>query len=658
MEKMLLCAAVSLACLTASTAHAEILSADDALQRALKSVPQKIGTSKHGQGPRKFTKLSAIRATPQSQIETVYLFNSSDGGYVVVSASDRAPAVLGYGDSGVLSVDDVPPAMKFWLEGYANQIEFLETNKRSANTKPPFGYPDIPALITTKWDQAAPYNDKMPIVNGRTALTGCVATALAQVLNYYQYPERGIGTHSYEWPIGSGTVYSFDYENNAFDWSNMLDHYADNAYSEIQADAVATLMRACAIGVNMKYMENGMSESNGFAAFVALREIFGYPTAENVDQLLYQEDWEAMMYKEIHEGRPMVYSGYRTIESSMLGHAFVLDGYESHADGNYFHFNWGWGGSSNGYYLLNVEGETVNFGANKNPYSMVQDAVIGIEPPHGRVTMTSCEYDGDADHADLAALCIKGVLTNNATEDWTGRIGFDVYPLSEEIEDTPTGYYVRFNNDSGWSRPYVWAWNETEKSVCANPAWPGDPMVQDGGLWTWSAPDGKIPTKIIFSDNGQRQTPDLDYVNGATYRSDGHYETGRKAASTNGENLDTVLYTAYTGDMTVSAGESVDFKTLPWETSLFEVGHSYKAIPRLIPVSGAETTVPTSAVTFTVNEQSIGLSDVAGADEIVGERWYDLQGRPITRGCVQPGIYIVHKLMSDGSVHVSKVSLR
>lgn len=651
MGKMHLCT-VALMLSGVLVLHAEMLSADQALLRALHSVTQSVKVAERDNHPSHFTKAMGIRAASQSDVESVYLFTSDDGGYIVVSASDRSPALLGYGNVGVLPVSNMPPAMKWWLEGYARQIECLESNNLTAIPKAKSAdRKDIPPMIKTKWGQYAPYNDKMPKIEGGAALTGCVATSMAQVMNYHKFPEKGVGTHSYEWPENSGKIYSFDYDNSPFDWSNMLETYAAGSYSDRQAEAVATLMRACAISVDMHY-NVGESGSSNYSAHKALKEIFGYSeSVECVDQCWHVDDWEDIMYKEVSEGRPIIYGGIRMNGVNISGHSFILDGYEDKPDGNYFHFNWGWEGSSDGYFLLNIDGDGENYDPSKNPYNIAQEAVIGIEPGRGGIEIAICEFVGDAAHADVSSLCIRGLLTNSGTESWSGRIGFDVYDLRSD-DDKPKGCYVYFNNEKGWAQPCVWAWNDTEKSVCANPIWPGDRMVEADGVWTWKAPDGKIPTKIIFSDNGQSQTADLEYVNGATYWPDGH---NSDAKVSDNEDNDQVLYTAYTPELSIEGGASGDFVTLPWETSSLETGHSYKAIPRLIASSGLEETLPAHSITFTIDNRALGLRDINGSDEGIYERWYDLGGRPVSPSDVQSGIYVRRILRPDSSASVSKI---
>lgn len=231
-------------------------------------------------------------------------------------------------------------------------------------------------LIKTEWNQEAPYNDLCPKVDGHETVTGCVATAMAQAMKYYNYPEKGTGVHSYLWRPGEEEL-SFNYDATPFLWNEMTDRYDSHSSAEAR-HAVAELMLACGISVNMHY-EPGESGAATSAMGSALIDIFGYaPSLWMPDRVFYgYYEWEEMIYNELAQGHPVLYSGAGTAG----GHQFICDGYQ--ADG-YFHFNWGWGGLSNGYFLLNaLNPDDLGVGGGAGGFNTSQVATIGMTPAKG-----------------------------------------------------------------------------------------------------------------------------------------------------------------------------------------------------------------------------------------------------------------------------------
>ncbi|MDE7414186.1 MAG: C10 family peptidase [Muribaculaceae bacterium] len=341
------------------------ISADQALARLQKSSKAKALTGK----------TSAI-PTLQSTLGNLYIFSGKEG-YMVLPADDRAPALLGYSDKGTFSLEN-NPALSYWLEFYNKEIASLSDTDKP-NTRPlkaadrPERSPIAP-LTKTRWNQEAPYNDKCPIYEGRRSVTGCVATAMAQVMKYHNYPEKGKGSHTYKWPTG-GTDLSYDFSTTTFDWSNMTDTYND-ASTQVQKDAVATLMLACGISVDMDYTP-GESSAASVKMGSALLTYFDYDNALWMPMRdfygLYE--WEDMIYADLEKGLPVLYAGQGTAG----GHQFICDGYSS--DG-YFHFNWGWGGLSDGYFLLTaLNPANLGVGGGAGGFNTDQQIALGVQPP-------------------------------------------------------------------------------------------------------------------------------------------------------------------------------------------------------------------------------------------------------------------------------------
>lgn len=309
-----------------------------------------------------------------------YVF-SRDGGYVVVAADDVALPLLGYSDEALPEGDAMPPQMKWWLGEYGRQIDYARTHAserpRIASAPSRADRLPIAPLLTTLWNQDAPYNDLCPEISGKRAVTGCVATAMAQVMKYHNYPQKGLSSISY--PLNGQTL-SMNFAQTTFDWGNMLDSYT-GTYTSAQSEAVATLMKACGYATKMQYTasESGTSSQN---AAIALRTYFGYNAAlELKDRDFYPLDqWETMFYENLRDCGPVLCGG--ADYSMTSGHEFVCDGYS--ADG-FFHFNWGWGGAYDGYFLLtalNPAGVGIGGGIGDG-FNFGQDAIFGIMPPTG-----------------------------------------------------------------------------------------------------------------------------------------------------------------------------------------------------------------------------------------------------------------------------------
>ena len=268
-----------------------------------------------------------------------YVFNVGEQeGFVVVSGDDRTPAILGYADSGTFDAANIPANMQAWLQGYEAQISKLD--QYPAAQASVASHEAIAPLIKSTWGQGAPYNLMCPIdpSNNESSYSGCVATSMAQVMNYYKYPEMTTAV------IPAYTTDSYGLSMRAIakttiDWDNMLDQYDDSA-TEAQQQAVAQLMLLCGQTVKMDYTAYG-SYSYSSDVTTALSKYFGYDKNVHyaIRNLYRAAEWDNLIYEELQEGRPVIYRG----SSLMDGHAFIIDGYSE--DGLY-HVNWGWNGNN------------------------------------------------------------------------------------------------------------------------------------------------------------------------------------------------------------------------------------------------------------------------------------------------------------------------
>lgn len=349
-----------------------------------------------------------------------YVFNiGKNDGFIVVSADDRAKDILAYADSGYFNELALPENMKWLLSEYEKEIQFLIENgidglpavKSPALTKDVY-----PLLNNISWDQGDPYNKFCPVYSAdKRSATGCVATAMAQLMFYYKWPLQGTGSFSYIW--NEATQLSADFGNTTYEWDKMTPVYsASNSQESI--DAVATLMSHCGISVEMNY---GAS-SGAITANVPkrLREYFKYDIGSKfIDREFYSiDEWNSIIRNELDNERPVLYSG----RSKTGGHAFILDGYNK--DG-YFHINWGWSGSSNGYFLTTaLTPGAQGIGGSTGGYNYNQSIGIGIQKPqqdtqykYELVMLDGIRTTVESQHAGMAVPITVGYLKNRSLQD-------------------------------------------------------------------------------------------------------------------------------------------------------------------------------------------------------------------------------------------------
>ncbi|MBR4828317.1 MAG: C10 family peptidase [Muribaculaceae bacterium] len=322
-----------------------------------------------------------------------YIFNTEgNNGYLIVSGDDRTTQILGYIDNGSFDPNHMPANMQAWLDGYAKQISSLDawgiTKDELSAPRPTRN--SISPMITSHWDQGAPYWDQCPEFmeldeNGDTirdrAYTGCVATSMAQIMNYYKYPlicNKTIPSYqmTYYWNEDYYVADTDPLPPIYFDWSNMKDNYT-GAETQVEKDAVAWLMLYAGCAAHMNYGINASSTSDPYIP-TAFNEYFNYDAKLVYRSDYEQTDWEEMIYQELFAGRPIIYNGR---SGTGGGHSFVCDGY---AYGDLYHINWGWGGLGDGYFVLSVlnpyAGGGVASVTSAEGYNIDQTAIIGITP--------------------------------------------------------------------------------------------------------------------------------------------------------------------------------------------------------------------------------------------------------------------------------------
>ena len=313
---------------------------------------------------------------------------------VIAAADDRLPAILGYsfekqplrhGEEKLL-----PPALEAWLDDYDNLVEQYDKageqflDPRMSQSKMP-DHPIIEPIITAQWYQREPYNLTCPeyLETGLRSVTGCVATAMTMAMSHYRYPDHTIKaipkytyTGTYEDVSTKITVPALP-GNLLIDWANIVDYYDTlHQHSPEQDTAIANLMMYAGKSVKMQYTPKSSGAYTYYVA-TALKTYFGYPQSVMHQQResFTSEEWDELIYNEIASNRPVIYHGSTTTG----GHAYIVDGYD--ADG-YYHVNWGWGGSYDGYFLLDVlnprNNDRTGASSTREGYVLSSGAIIGI----------------------------------------------------------------------------------------------------------------------------------------------------------------------------------------------------------------------------------------------------------------------------------------
>lgn len=311
-----------------------------------------------------------------------YAFNLEQG-YVIVSGDDEMTELVGYAENGFFDAENVPPQMQLWLDGYAEYVAAVQSGKAKARKILLSDSPSVVVepLVTTKWNQDAPFNNFAPEYtddnnNTQRCATGCAATAMAQIMKFHNWPEQGVGHYSYEHQ-SFGTI-SSNFSEHVYDWTNMIDRYNNGEYSNVQADAVALLMKDCGVSLNMNY--GPVSGASIYSYTPAFKNYFRYSSRTVNRSECETAEFTKIITDELQEGRPIIYCG--TGEDG--GHAFVVDGYDT----NYFlHVNWGWGGYSDGYFDMNyMDPAGLGIGGGSGAFKWNQGIVLarplkdGVEP--------------------------------------------------------------------------------------------------------------------------------------------------------------------------------------------------------------------------------------------------------------------------------------
>lgn len=371
--------------------------------------------------------------------ELIFLSLNGGSGFVILSADKNSEPILGYSLDNSASLENMPPNMRSWLEGYAAMVRYNrnhpESSKSTLNKWQRLIDGDIsairingpkiniPTMLKTTWNQSPYYNKFCPFDSaaGKLSVSGCTATATAQIMKYFNHPQEGFG-HG-EYIHDRFGVIAADY--GTYLWDSMPNSL-NSSSSEAQVDAVATLIYHCGVAVHMDYSASGSGGKTacyGYggdaASENALKYNFKYSpyiwTAFRIDY--NDNDWKNLILEELKNDRPVLYAGY---DERQGGHAFVIDGYKS-IDGT-FHINWGWGGgagSPNGFFLI------TNLSPSGYNFNLFATATIGITP-----------FDGFGQATTVVNTAVEGI---RGATDYDGNVtGGGSYNFGDTIVLTAT----------------------------------------------------------------------------------------------------------------------------------------------------------------------------------------------------------------------------
>lgn len=383
-----------------------------------------------------------------------YVFPHGEGkGFTIVSGDDCLPEIVGYTDQGTYDEASLPESYKSFMKAYQEMVEAVtkgdqatlrnlaEVKAYRSSVNSTHSKAVSPLLGNIAWNQTKPFNNMCPIYDGKNrAVTGCVATAMAQMMAYYKHPKQllqDIPEYTKKWFGRDVAVPGISKSDGIYDWDNMLPFYstAEGSYTKDQANAVAKLMFHCGAAVQMGYGE----QSGANLTPAPLAKYFGYDADMMLDlsRSLYSlTEWTQILDNELAAGRPVFYSG--------SSHQFICDG----SDGQgLYHINWGWGGYQDGYFditILNPEKSGVGSGNAPDGYNRYCSMLVGVAPDNGkvdepvapfasivhrywdRVSVFELTKDTRNQVSDKFALKIQNYFCNQSRQEQTGSIAYGI----------------------------------------------------------------------------------------------------------------------------------------------------------------------------------------------------------------------------------------
>jgi len=394
-----------------------------------------------------------------------YVFNVGSSAFVIVAADDQVLPILGYSTESTFNENDIPTNVAAYLEGFRQQISHVIQNNipatnqitqewqalRSGSVYSTRSTTSVSPLLETTWNQRPYYNALCPAdtaAYGGRVPTGCVATAMAQIIRFWQYPTHGTGSHSYYANNSSDGYGDYGLQSSNFATTtyqyNLMPAFLNSYSSANEINAVATLCYHCGVAVEMMYGPDGsgaysLGPSYPSAEY-AFANYFEYPYVNGIYRSDYTDNnWMIALKGELDEGVPVYYAA----SGDEGGHAFVCDGYNA---SDYFHYNWGWGGTYNGYFQINaLNPGTIGFNQNHR-------AILNIYPPNTiSVTPSSLSFYSTAGTPSAGQTAT--VTGNNLSNPITASVSFPfqisnnntTWGTSTTLDSTGGPLYVRYN---------------------------------------------------------------------------------------------------------------------------------------------------------------------------------------------------------------------
>lgn len=421
-----------------------------------------------------------VNSRDGSNVPDYYIFNNPDGGWAIIAADDRVNPVVGYSTEGSFPTNAIPDNVRWWMDGVSQTIDAAReqgvqasdaVNRawRSPRRAPESGKVE---LETASWGQAEPYNDMCPIVTGENvrALTGCVATAMAIIMRYNEWPEHGNGVIGGYTTMGQTYITPYSIASHAYDWENLPLTNASSRFalwSSAQKTMIAQIMHDCGVSAKMNYS----AESSGTSSWNmlnAMQENFSYSkSSELISRSSYNlDEWFRIIKNEIDNGRVVYYGA----DGDAGGHAFVCDGYDT--DGSKLRLNWGWGGAFNGFFTLDLYVEDLEVS-----FPDYQEAIIGLAPDTVQIQLDSIKSLTCYSHKNFYGIepvepvdMVKGTAVdfmlgwfmNNSNEDFNAE--FKIILEDKDGNLRQEGWYatIEFPAANG----YIYS-DVTEKTVLA-----------------------------------------------------------------------------------------------------------------------------------------------------------------------------------------------
>lgn len=376
------------------------------------------------------------QSMPNLEREAFYVFNNTDKGFVIVSAETNAPEIIGYSTENTFVAKELPSHIQAWFDYYAQQLEWLAEHPTAKAFAPSKTYTPIdPLLKNIEWGQDEPYNLMCPIIKGESArsVTGCTATAMAQIMGYYQWPKHSKGQHSLPYDRSKEIDYDKDGE---YDWDNiLLGNYYYTRTTPKQDSAIAKLMWHVGVACDMQYSSNGSGASEVEMARRSIQH-FDYDSTMQEYYLDYMgaQAFTDLLNEQLTLKQPCLVTGFT--QDWSVGHAFVCDGINEIGK---VHINWGWDGVANGYFyatLLDPKNQGTGGSASDLAFTQQVAAVVNIKPnAHGKqipnpVVIDTFYYEGNnlvIGRQEILTPAIKGVYTLGLWDGYKGDVGLGIY---------------------------------------------------------------------------------------------------------------------------------------------------------------------------------------------------------------------------------------